>query len=496
MQVLFGKNWVMLFFGAISLSALLLLPQPYRDVMVTAAVVGAVVLSFKRLASVWLGVLALLPLIRLSGELFGWNGVTASRLLVISLASIAFVIPLMKFGITKLAQDARGQESPLRAEMQNFIALAQTNGGKFFGLFVVVNVLSALHVASVPAFFVAMTYLEPLLFFALSFVLVWQRRIAAADILRAILWGALLVAGVALYEWMTQQAVSAWLNPNLKNMLEVYLYGFDSNRFGLGGRLGSLIAQPVVASLYWVLVLILALYYFRAHARAKWIQAAWGLVCLALLLVTGTRAGLLALAAAFVVYWVLGLRTLRRRIFALNAAAVGALTLALALPTLTDYLVATFTLDTTSNAPRNVHWRVAITGGLLQIFQANWLLGYGPGLVQKQAAAGEIPKIDGEYSLGGLENQYATILADGGIVAGGAYFLFMLGTIQDAWQMFCAARWRARGVVLFALFAAYFVFAVTEMMLIEIPNLLLMAVYGAFMADVQENMLERNASLF
>ena len=139
-------------------------------------------------------------------------------------------------------------------------------------------------------------------------------------------------------------------------------------------------------------------------------------------------------------------------------------------------------------ANRNVLWRVAVTGGLLQVFQEHWFLGYGPGLLQKQSAAGLLPRVNGRYPLGGLENQYATLLADGGIVAGLAYLLFMLGVMQDCMRLLCEPAWRARGVLLSVLFTAFFVFAATEMSISEIPNLLLMAVYGALVAAFMQEM--------
>jgi hypothetical protein len=71
---------------AVGWSALLLLPSPYRDAMLAVALGAIVLYAWRNFARVWFGVVARLPLLRLSGELFQLNGVTASRILIVSLA--------------------------------------------------------------------------------------------------------------------------------------------------------------------------------------------------------------------------------------------------------------------------------------------------------------------------------------------------------------------------------------------------------------------------
>lgn len=447
--------------AAALLTVTLRLPQPYRDGLLAAFVVACAALALYQFPAVWLGVLTLLPLVRLGGELFQVNGVTLSRLLV-GVLTLVCLYHYTRRGVLR--------------------ALVRTNAIRWFGLFILVNLVSAAAVLSPSAVFTTLTYLEPFLLFALTFAVVQQRALTFEDVLRALLVGASLVAAASAYEFVTQQPVGALLNPAHKQMLETYMYGYDSNRFGLGGRISGLIAQPVYASLYWVLALCIAVYEFRTYAHARWWQGASIAAALFFLVLSGTRGGMLALAAAVGVWLWLGLRTMRQRLLVLGAVGAGAVLAALLLPGMIAYLGASLDLRGETIENRNVLWRIAVTGGLLQVFADHWLLGYGPGVVQKLSAAKQFPRVNGRYPLGGLENQYATILADGGIVAGLAYLLFMLGVVQDCARLLRAPAWRTRGVLLSALFAAYFVFAATGMSITEIPNLLLMAVYGALMA--------------
>lgn len=447
----------------VGLAMVLLLPAPYQDVLLVAAVAVCAVFAARHFETVWLTVLALLPLIRLSGELFGLNGVTLSRLVTVTLAVV-------------LAFTLR-ERAVLRS-------LWQTNGLRGFGLFVLVNLVSAIAVFSPAAVLTALGYLEPLFWFAITFGLVRSGRVTTRDVLRALWLGAVFVALGGLYEWATQQALGKLFDPSLTRMLDVYMSGYDSNRFGLGGRVSGFIAQPVNASLYWVLLLCIAVYYFRNGTRARWVQAVWVVTALFFLLLSGTRAGMLALAAAWLVWVVVGLQNTRQRALALAMSGAAIAALLLLSPTLANYLRASFAPDPDAIASRNVIWRIAVTGGLLELFSNRWLLGYGPGMIFRLAVAGALPRVNGRYSLAGLENQYATILAETGILGGLAYAWFMFGVAQDCARMLRDAVLRESGVLLCALFAAYFVFAATSWAVTVIPTLILMAVYGALAADL------------
>ena len=461
--------------AGLPLAAILLLPYPLRDVMLMVAIGAATLYAFRDLEMAWLVWLALFPLARLSGGLLQMNPVNVPRIIIV----LWVAVYLFKYR----------NDTALRH-------LFHSKGFVLFAVFILANIIAALRVARLDSLLVTFTYLEPLLYFGMTYCLVYQNPAFTKRIFQALLWGGLLVIVVGLVEMATQQSVSVILYPKLKETLDVYMYGWDSNRFGLGGRISSLIAQPVIASLYFVVLLVVAIYYLVVYERPRWLIvlfAVSGLASVLLLLATGTRGGLVSLGVALLILVLFGARRARHR-FLILGGIVGVTILAfLFVPTFHEYLVASLDFSGNSRAARNIIGRWALTMELLRIFRENWFLGYGPGLVQKQGQSGELPTVPGIQSLGGIENQYATILADGGIVAGFAYLLFMLGVAWQTISMFRQPRWRTMGLTLLMLFAAYFAFAATETTLIAIPNLMLMTVFGAFAAEYERASSEARA---
>lgn len=454
------------------LGAILLLPHPWSDAVLLVAVAAGIGLAVLELEKIWLAWFIVFPMEHLSSELFNIHGLTVSRIFVVGLC----LVVLVRY------RDSRA----LRA-------LVTSNGFRFFALFVIANLLAAGFTREAQPLFSALTYVEPLLFFALTYYVVQQDRGIAPKLLRAMLVCGALFAMVGLYEMATQQSVAALLNSELASIQDQYMFQVWSDRFGLGGRISSLIGQPVVASLYFAFLPILGLYYFIAYKRSRWIAAPFGMVCVLMVLATGTRGGLVALAAGLLVLLVFGLRRWKERLVSSLVMAGVVAGFLVALPNLGTYLARSVDIASGSAESRNVYGRIVLTRELFRFFQNHWFLGYGPGRFQKQAQAGIIPTVEGVRSLAGIENQYAAILVDGGVVAGMAYLVFICGVALDIVRMMRQPRWRAMGLTLFALFAAYFVFAGTEMSLTFVPNLLLMAVYGAFAAEFEFTSASRHS---
>lgn len=459
-----SRTWLTALLASLVVCAILLLPHPLSDVVLIGATAAGIGWAVIQLETVWLYFFLVFPLVNLSGNLFGIYGVLVSRILAVGLS----LVVLLKY-----------------RDRPTLLALVRSNGFRFLALFILANLIAAVRVLQTYAFSFTLTYLDPLLFFALSYFVVYRNRENLPRLLSAILISGTVSVMVGFYEIATQQSVAAWLNANLNSVRDIYMYQSNSDRFGLGGRISSLIGQPVFASLYLTLLPIIGLYYFETTKRARWMAALFGVACVVLVLATGTRGGLVALTAGVFVLLVFGLRDWKQRLIALALSVGLGLLVLLALPQLGTYLVRSVDVGSATVESRNIVARISLTRELLRYFQNNWLLGYGPGLFQRQAQLGIIPTVDGIHTLGGMENQYAAILVDGGILAGLAYLLFMGGVVWDAVRMIRQPRWRMMGLTLLALFAAYFVFAGTELALIAIPNLILMAVYGAFAAEFE-----------
>lgn len=460
-KLLENRTWLVALGLTLAVCAIFLVPHPWSDGIFFGAVVASIVLALFRLEQVWLSFLLVFPLVNLSEGLFGNFWVTISRTMVLGLS----LVVLLRYRDSAILR-----------------SLVHSNGFRLFALFVVVNLIAAVRVFQPYVFFFTLTYLEPLLFFALSYVIVRRNPENLPRLLSAILISGAIVVVVGFYEIATQQSVAVWLNSNLTGVRDIYMHKSNSDRFGLGGRILTLVGQPVFAGLYLALLPFVGFFYFEEYKRARWAAVLFGAACGFLVLATGTRGGIVAFAAGVVTLGLVGLRQWKHRLIAFLLIIGLAGLLLLALPNLRTYLISSAEIDSGSAAARNVVARIALTRELLRYFQNNWLLGYGPGLVQRQAQLGIIPTAEGIDTLGGMENQYAAILVDGGILAGAAYLLFMCGVVWDAVRMLRHARWRRMGVTLLALFAAYFVFAGTELAVIPAANLVLMAVYGAFMA--------------
>jgi O-antigen ligase len=87
------------------------------------------------------------------------------------------------------------------------------------------------------------------------------------------------------------------------------------------------------------------------------------------------------------------------------------------------YLIDSFKYGASEST--SISERIILTRDLINIFKENPILGYGPGIIQKRGARGESQF---EY-LVGLENQYASILADSGFLAGLLFLAYIIGII-------------------------------------------------------------------
>jgi O-antigen ligase len=203
-----------------------------------------------------------------------------------------------------------------------------------------------------------------------------------------------------------------------------------ADRYGLGGRISSLFAQPVYAGIgFFIYGVMLAFYVAMYKPKVPRV------VCVALaaagsllMFMTGSRGPVLALIPtifAFVLFRQRRNLLARGRNALLLLAVVAGLAYTLAsvdlLPGVKDYWERSFNL--TSWESSGLSGRIDLTNTLLEAFKENPILGFGPGMIQKQAFAGSA-RFAG---MAGLENHYAVILADGGLVAAAMYLLFIVG---------------------------------------------------------------------
>ena len=179
----------------------------------------------------------------------------------------------------------------------------------------------------------------------------------------------------------------------------------------------------------------------------------------------------------------------------LTMLVVGSLLLLAAytfVPGLADYLTNTFSADLTRPEAANYLGRLNLASALFRIFLENPILGYGPGLIQKLAFQG-LSQFEG---LAGLENQYATILADGGIVAGLSYLSFMVAALATSYRVARSSEREVRylGLMMLVIFVFYFLVTVSATSLALLPNYTVMAIAGAVFARYDHEVRASGAS--
>jgi O-antigen ligase len=457
-----AKPWQLSFiavvFEATALLLIAALSDPYRSVCFLLAVLILPASAIKWFDRAWITFLATLPFWFLASSLFGQPKITGVLLLTLGMAGIS----LLK---SVLADSHHTNPS-------HFGVVA-------FVLFILANVLSGFYTGRIESVFRALTYLEPLLFCVLTYAIVRHDPENLRRVLRGIVVGGTLVGALGVFELVTQKSILAELGIATQENLLIYL---ADNRYGLGGRIVSVIGQPVFTGMYFALWLIVTFAYITQYVavgrRALLVIVA--IIGLALVLATGSRGPILALLPTLLAFLFLSRRHSRALIPTILLVGMAVLVLSQLLPDLFDFFRDSLAIDQQTAASANAIGRLNFTGAMLDIFRQNPALGFGPGLIQQGGLQGEA----GFEGLAGLENQYATILADGGLLAGSMYLLFMGAVFASLFRMRKHPKAESGNVGLMALllFVYYFVVVVTATSLTSVPNLLLMAVYGAVLA--------------
>ena len=456
-------------FLVIFLFLLLQLPSPEKDIafFVICGIIFLLlsVLFFRR---AWLTFLFLLPFLDLNPPLFEITKLPAYRMILIIVTLCFFFFYKKGFFFWR--------------------KLFRSPGFASFGLFVLASLISALHALNMEAIFRALTYIEPMLFYALTYYLVSRGFSRLRAILRTVITAGIIVSALGLMEIAFQFSVRKVLRIPLTPDLEAV---FQEDRFGLGGRIASTISQPVYAGIYFLILLILLFYFIFTHKpRFKPLLLVLIPIYVLLMLGTGSRAAIVSLI--FCVCSLVFFSKLKKKVI----IPVTAVTLILLVvffvifPQIFQYFQKSASLDSTSAASYNIRKRIEMTNVFFNIFKENLIFGYGPGLIQKEALGGTSTQFEGYR---GIENQYAIILADGGIIGGIAYLLFLVGALLQSVKISRAPLSREvqiSGLMLLLIFIAYFIFVTSETCLTLVPNFLLMAIYGGVVAQFDKMVAE------
>jgi hypothetical protein len=135
---------------------------------------------------------------------------------------------------------------------------------------------------------------------------------------------------------------------------------------------------------------------------------------------TGSRTGLIGLVMLLCVYYFLNPPNLSKlQILTLVVLMIGSFYY-IAPEGFIRYNIASFVIDSPGKESQELIGRFDATYAMLNIARENIFFGLGPGFVLK------LKETTGLFSeVGGMENQYAAVLADSGIVGFSAFLLFI-----------------------------------------------------------------------
>jgi hypothetical protein len=448
-------GWFAIFGLVGAMLGLLTLPLAVRDLLILGLAFFAVILSIRNFGITWLIFLICLPLIYLMVGMFGQSKINGLRIFLVLLAGMFLILPKPK------------RFWPLLFRNSTFWGLL---------LFWGANLVSGIVSGELESVFRALTYLEPLAFFLLSYFVVLRRPRNWRMLLWAIGVSGAYVFLLGLVELVLQKPLAEILG--FKNMVynvERLQFYLTEDRFGLGGRISSVLLQPVYAGLFFSVYAILLTYYITVYRNRSrgWLFLVLPL-SLGMAILTGSRGPILALGVALLVFVAFNQR--KGFTFMITVMGLGILAFVILnfIPGIRTYMQASF--DPSQKASGNWAQRINLTLMLFSFFKANPILGYGPGLIQKAAQQG----VFGFAGLAGLENQYAVILADGGLLAGSTYFVFIYGVFALAVRAYRSEiqELQAAGTMMLVLAAYFFVVVISVNGITAVVGYLFMTIVG------------------
>jgi O-antigen ligase len=321
------------------------------------------------------------------------------------------------------------------------------------------------------------SYAQPVLFVVLATYAVRTSPKALQSLLRAMVIGLVLVTLYGTLEYILQRnPLADW------GIIRVDAPYLQDSRFGMSGRLVSTIGQPVYCSAYLLVGIPVAGYFRSTFVKGQAIRLlilGFMVLSFLVLIFTGTRASYFSvtfMAFLYVLFFQGKIGQRVRRIFYLLAIGM-AITLLLPQAFFVFLGNSINFNDPQQPAMTNTLQRVALSGTLFQIFEANPLWGVGPGFVAHAALSGRFLSYEG---LAGLENHYLTILAEGGIVGGAAYLIFMIIAFREVIKKMRSVTGQLREFCRMTLIvmSGLFVFAVSCILLTALAMNLVMILLG------------------
>lgn len=447
------------------LVAVISLPSSVRNWLYLILFIIFLLTAFFYWPQTWLIALFIIPLQELAPPLFNLPKLLPHRFILVFVA-LAFLLKIL------LKKD--GDWKRVSQILKNPIFLT-------FSSFIMANLVSAFYHRSLDALFRSLTYFEPLLYFGLTWFWANLEKGQLTQFLGNFLIAGFWVQIIGVIEMVTQKSIRRLLSVPSETPWE---YLFAENRFGLGGRISSTLSHPVYAGLYFIFLLLLTLYLFSLlkDRRKSWLLLLVPLN-LVLILATGTRAVVICLVLSLLILGSFLYRQKKLLIPIMATSLTVLIFLLFLFPQILFYFQKSFHLKSGLHESANIRHRIILTRTFIQIFKSKPIFGNGPGLIQKEALKSKDPQWQ---KLSGIENQYAIILADGGLLAGLTYLAFIIAAFFQIIRLgskLYPPEISSGRFFLLAYFVAYLFFIITETCLTLAPNFVLMSWLGAFASN-------------
>jgi len=358
----------------------------------------------------------------------------------------------------------------------------------YFIIFSIISGLLSLY--PLEAVYRAITWVVPYLCIIFSIVISYNFEDGFDRINKTIILSSLIVLLFAIQEIITQTHILYDLGFTRSYSVSYIL----EKRFFSLGRVSSFIGQPVYTAFYFLVILTLALFYYRSSSRNRKIYyLIFSIIIFITSILTGTRAILISHFTFIILYFVLFNRYYKLKII-LGLVLVGII-LYLSLPKISNelfYLNESFTMSTYTEKNANFIQRIELSNRLINLAGQNILFGFGPGIIQKMAFGDYLSYNFQFEGLAGLENHFAVILADTGLIG----FIFYMFFIFKNFRFIIISKSKINKLmyyreILLALLPAFFIGSFTVYNLSSVPMLILLLMvgnyYGKFYRELEKN---------
>jgi O-antigen ligase len=224
----------------------------------------------------------------------------------------------------------------------------------------------------------------------------------------------------------------------------------------------------VYAAAYFLMSIPVAFFYQKYLTNSILRKALiWSILITAtfLLFLTGTRAAYVTIPVMISSYFLFSYGLKKSVRYLIGIVAVSVFLIYAVFPDeFVLFLQKSFDIgDTAQKEATNLLLRIDLTERLFSLFLQNPIFGWGPGYINK---TGAIPIVSIFRGLGGQENTYLMILADGGIIGAATYSAFVFVAFMEMRRgaKVCLGLEQRFAILTLVLFVGLLFFSVSAMM--------------------------------